>query len=152
MADLSFMRTPSGLVPADEQAAEWFAKVRMGQTVAASVRLPRNWRFHRKFFAMLNVAYANYDWPQIDTKWGAAQCSFDSFREYVTVRAGHWEIGLTAKGEPRARPKSISFANMDEATFQTLYSDVLNVILMEFLDKWDEGDMERAVETMMRFT
>ncbi|WP_353144904.1 DUF1367 family protein [Paracoccus sp. (in: a-proteobacteria)] len=151
MADLSFMRTPAGLVPADTRAAEWFAKVRMGQPVTASVRLPRNGRFHRKFFAMLDVAYSNHDWPEIETKFGRVRTSPEMFRRYVTVKAGHYEADMTPHGEIRVVPKSIAWAKMDEAEFSQLYSDVLDVILAEFLTNWSSGDMDRAVEMMMGF-
>lgn len=155
MADLSFMRSPAGLVPADAKAAEWFGKVKMGQPVTASVRLPRNGKFHRKFFAMLDVAYSNHDWPEITFRFGAgsvkAKTSSDMFRRYVIVRAGHYEADMTPSGEFRAVPKSIAWAKMDEAEFSQLYSDVLDVILAEFLTNWNSGDMERAVEMMMGF-
>jgi len=151
MAELAFMRGPAGLIPADTEAAAWMGKVGMGKHVTATVRLPRNTKFHRKFFAMLDVAYSNHDWPEIETKWGKARCSAELFRKYTIVKAGHYEIALTPHGEPRAEPKSISFTKMDEAEFQKLYSDVLDVILMEFLTNWTDGDMERAVEQMLRF-
>lgn len=152
MADLSFMRTPAGLVPADDRAAEWFAKVKMGQPVSASVKLPRNGKFHRKFFAMLDVAYSNHDWPEISTKWGNVRTSPEMFRKYVIVKAGHYEADLTPHGEIRVVPKSIAWAKMDDEEFSRLYSDVLNVILMEFLTNWTDGDMERAVHMMMGFS
>lgn len=151
MADLSFMRTPAGLVPADTRAAEWFGKVRMGQPVTASVRLPRNGKFHRKFFAMLDVAYSNHDWPEIETKFGRVRTSLEMFRRYVIVKAGHYEADMTPHGEIRVVPKSIAWAKMDEAEFSQLYSDVLDVILAEFLTNWSDGDMERAVQMMMGF-
>lgn len=151
MADLSFMRTPAGLVPADTRAAEWFGKVRMGQPVTASVRLPRNGKFHSKFFAMLDVAYSNHDWPEIETKFGRVRTSLEMFRRYVIVKAGHYEADMTPHGEIRVVPKSIAWAKMDEAEFSQLYSDVLDVILAEFLTNWSDGDMERAVQMMMGF-
>ena len=151
MADLSFIKSDVGLVPADEWAQEWFQKLRRGVTVAAKVRVPRNQRFHRKFFAMLNVAYENHDWPEIQTQFGPARCSFDQFRKYVTIKAGFFTMGATPTGEPRAEAKSISFTKMDEAEFERVYSEVLNVILREFLTNWKYGDMENAVNQMMTF-
>ncbi|MEI4473224.1 DUF1367 family protein [Frigidibacter sp. MR17.24] len=151
MADLSFMRTPAGLAPADSAAAEWFAKVKMGQPVTASVRLPRNGKFHRKFFAMLDVAYSNHEWPEMQTKFGAVRTSPEMFRKYVIVKAGHYEADMTPHGEIRVVPKSIAWSKMDEAEFSQLYSDVLDVILAEFLTNWTTGDMDRAVELMMGF-
>lgn len=61
MTDLSFIRGANGLVPDGGEATEWFAKAKPGARVVAKVSVPRNGRFHRKFFAMLKVAYENWD-------------------------------------------------------------------------------------------
>lgn len=152
MADIHLTRAPAGLVPADTAASEWLQRVGVGKPVNATVRQPRNGKFHRKFFAMLDVAYSNHEWPDIETKWGRVRTSSEMFRKYVIVKAGHYEPDLTPHGEIRVQPKSISWANMDEAQFSQLYSDVLDVILMEFLTNWTSGDMDHAVEQMMGFT
>ena len=152
MADVHLLKTPAGLVPTDAFASEWFNKVKPGALINAKVTQPRNGKFHRKFFAMLNVAYANHDWPEIETKFGKARTSFEMFRKYVTVKSGHYEVDLTPSGEPRVVPKSISWAKMDEGEFEQLYSDVLDVILSEFLTNWTSGDMEAAVNMMLGFS
>ena len=151
MTKIKMMKGSMGLVPFDQEADEWFGKLKFGQAVDGEFRLPRNGKFHRLFFAMLNVAFANYEWPEVETQWGKAKCNFDLFRKYVTVRAGHYQAALTPKGEVRAEPKSISWASMGEDEFKQLYSDVLDVILMEFLSGWTDADMDRAVEQMLRF-
>lgn len=151
MADLHLTKTPAGLVPSDAMAAEWFGKVKMGGAVNATVRQPRNGKFHRKFFAMLNSAYANHDWPDIQSQFGPVRTSFEMFREYVTVKAGHYEADLTPYGHIRARAKSINFAKMGEDEFERLYSDVLDVILSEFLTNWTTGDMDHAVNVMLGY-
>lgn len=151
MADLSFMKSQTGLIPADPDAQAWFEKAKMGVIVHGKMTVPRNGKFLRKFFVMLRTAYDNYDWPTLETSWGPARCSFDNFRDYVTIKAGHFTMDLTANGHPRAKAKSISFAKMDEPEFDAVYSSVLDVILMEFLDNWERADMDRAVEQMLRF-
>lgn len=145
MAELGFIRGQNGLVPDGEPSAEWFAKVSPGARVVAKVSVPRNGRFHRKFFAMLNVAYANWDRPNIETPAGPAQCSFEAFRNDVTVLAGYHELRVNTRGDFRLTAKSISWAQMDEDEFQRLYSAVLDVILAKFLTGWKEQDMESAV-------
>lgn len=151
MADLAFRIVDGGMWPADPMAAEWMQARKRNDTIRAKVSVMRNGRFHRKFFAMLNVAYDNYDWPDIETQFGSARCTFEQFREYVTIKAGHFVIGATPKGKPRAEAKSISWAKMDEAEFGQLYSEVLDVILQEFLSNWTAADMEQAVNKMMTF-
>lgn len=151
MADICLTRSPAGLVPSDASAAEWLQRIGVGKPVNATVRQPRNGKFHRKFFAMLDVAYSNHEWPEVETKWGRVRTSRQLFRKYVIVKAGHYEADLTPHGEVRAEPKSISWAQMDEAEFSQLYSDVLDVILAEFLSNWTTGDMEHAVNQMLGF-
>ncbi|WP_420010618.1 DUF1367 family protein [Tateyamaria sp.] len=151
MADIHLIKSAAGLVPSDAMAAEWFAKVPLGKPVNAKVTLPRNGKFHRKFFAMLNVAYDNHDWPDVQSQFGPVKTSFEMFREYATVKAGHYEMDMTPRGDIRARAKSVSWAKMDDEEFQRLYSDVLDVILAEFLSNWTAGDMENAVNVMLGF-
>lgn len=152
MAQHTLIRTPYGLGPANQPAADWLNGVKSGTIVAAEVKKPRNGKFHNKFWAMLDVAYANHEWPEIDhPKFGKIRTSYDMFRKYVTVRAGHYTADLTPGGEIRAEPKSISFAKMDQTEFEALYSDVLDVILGEFLTNWKSGDMDRAINEMMSF-
>ena len=149
MAELGFIRAQHGLVPDGNEAAAWFAKVPSGARVVASVKVPRNGKFHRKFFAMIKVAYDNWDRPTIETPIGPAQCSLDAFRNDVIVLAGHHELRINTKGEARLVAKSIAWVNMDEAEFSDLYSAVVNVILARFLTNWKTDDMERAVENFL---
>lgn len=149
MADLGFTRGQNGLVPDGEDAAEWFARVKPGARVIAKVSVPRNYRFYRKFFGMLNVAYSNWDKPEITTPHGVVQCSFEVFRNDVTVLAGYHELTCNTKGSWRMAAKSIAFHKMDEDEFQRLYSAVVDVILARFLTNWTGEDMDRAVENFI---
>jgi len=151
MPTLEFTKTHMGLIPADQKAADWFHKQKSGTPISILVSAPRNGGFHRKFFAMLNVAYENHDWPEISTKYGMARCSQDMFRSYVIVKAGHYNVELTPTGEVRATPKSIAFGNMEQDEFERLYSDVLDIILQEFLTGWSDDDMRKAVEQIITF-
>lgn len=149
MADLSFIRGQHGLVPDGQEAENWFQKAKPGARVVAKVTLPRNGKFHRKFFAMLNVAYSNWDRPQIETPYGTAECSPETFRNDVTVLAGYHELRCNTRGEWRLAAKSIKWANMDDAEFERLYSAVVDVILAKFLTSWTGEDMERSVENFI---
>ena len=149
MTELGFIRGQNGLVPDGQDAAEWFAKVKPGARVAAKVSVPRNPRFHRKFFAMLNVAYANWDNPTVETPLGPAQCSFNKFRKEVCMLAGYSKPVVNVRGEVEFEAESIKFASMDEAEFAKLYSAVCNVILTRFLPQWNEADLDRAAEAFI---
>ena len=152
MPRLNFTKTAVGLAPWDQGARQWFDKVEPGRAVAVNVVLPRNLGFHRKFFAMLNVAYENREWPEIETKWGKVRTNFEAFRKYVTVKSGHYTVELLPNGQVKAEPKSISWDKMEQGDFERLYSDALDVILAEFLDNWTTADMETAINEMLTFT
>lgn len=149
--DIHLTRTSHGLVPSTDEAAEKLQSIKLGTAVNAKISRPRNGKFHRKFFSMLDVAYQNHEWPEVQTQWGKAKCNRDLFRKYVIVRAGHYEPALTPTGEVRAEPKSISWANMDQEEFNRLYNDVLNVILAEFLTNWKHHDVEKAVDILLGY-
>lgn len=55
-----------------------------------------------------------------------AEKDFDSFRAWVTVKAGFYHLIKSPSGI-RKIPKSISFAQMDDADFNNFYRQVLNV-------------------------
>lgn len=149
--DIHLTRTSHGLSPSTDEAAEKLCMIKIGTPVNAKISRPRNGKFHRKFFSMLDVAFQNHEWPEVETKWGKATVSSELFRKYVIVKAGHYTASLTPKGEVRAEPKSISWANMDDEEFSRLYNDVLNVILKEFLTNWKNADMEKAVGILLGY-
>lgn len=151
MTEIHLTRSAHGLVPSTDEAVELLQKIKIGTPINATIVKPRNGKFHRKFFSMLDVAFQNHEWPEVETQWGKATVSSELFRKYVIVKAGHYKASLTPKGEVRAEPKSISFSSMSEAEFSKLYNDVLNVILKEFLTNWKAGDMDKAVDILLGY-
>lgn len=151
MADLIFAKGARGLVPSDERSEAWFRKLRAGGLVRVKAFTMRNPKFHRKFFAMLKVAYDNWPHPTVETPYGPAECSLDQFRNDVICMAGYGELVANVRGEWRFRAKSIAFHRMGEDQFEDLYSAVLRVILRQFLTNWSGEDMERAVALMEDF-
>lgn len=60
---------------------------------------------------------------------GISLCkSFDAFRAWVTVEAGHYDAIQLPDGTLRKHPRSIAFASMDETEFRQVYKSVLNVL------------------------
>lgn len=54
---ISLVRTFSGFKPATPQDVDQIKRVRIADVITAEVKRVRNPRFHRKFFALLNLAY-----------------------------------------------------------------------------------------------
>ena len=57
MAELAFVKTSAGLVPHTEHDKEIFDKWKLGGVISGEFKQVRNPRFHRKFFALLNLAF-----------------------------------------------------------------------------------------------
>ena len=54
--------------------------------------------------------------------------SFEAYRAWVIVEAGHYDAIQLPDGTLRKHPRSIAFASMDELEFQQLYKAALDVL------------------------
>ena len=157
MSELLLIKAASGaLVPADDDTREILQAWKLGQGVRVTAKKARNLRFHRKFFALLGVAFDAW----VET---LPACHIvhdrvvlpnrDRFRKDVTVMAGFFEAVWNARGEVRLEPKSISFGNMEEPEFEALYQQVINVLIQKVLPagRWDEASLRDAVESVLEF-
>jgi len=61
MAELSFIKTSAGLVPHTEHDRETFNKWKLGAVIVGDFKQIRNPRFHKKFFALLNLTFDYYE-------------------------------------------------------------------------------------------
>lgn len=104
----------------------------------------RNGKHHRKFFALLNFAYQNWDIEE-------GHKDFEAFRENITILAGHYKQVWDFNGNLTLRAKSISFGKMDQVEFDKFYSKVLDVILKNVLRNYSKDDLEHVVLELLRF-
>lgn len=118
------------LVPFDPKAEEFIKSLKAGEAIWLEVRRVRNPRFHRKFFALLGLAFDAWEPGDAATQYKgqAIAKNADRFREDVLILAGHFDATYNINGDLRLRAKSISFASMDNDEFETVYRDVLNVV------------------------
>lgn len=152
MTAIVLMKTPGGaLVPADPQATEYIARLKLGAPVKAEVKRMRNYQFHKKLFALLNFAFENWEPSEATYKGQIVQKNFGQFRNDVTVLAGFGETTITLKGEVRIVAKSISFGSMSQDEFDALYSSVLNVILAKVLKNYDRDQLDAVLDRLADF-
>lgn len=139
------------LAPIDPQAAEFIAKMKTGAAVRATVKQQRNPRFHRKFFALLNLAFDAWEPAENTYKGHAVGKNFDQFRNDIVCLAGFYEMAVNLKGETRVTAKSISFANMGQAEFDDLYNATVNVILKHILTNYSRDDLDAVMDRLTGF-
>ncbi|MES3469630.1 DUF1367 family protein [Citrobacter europaeus] len=85
---------------------------------------------------------------------GISLCkSFDAYRAWVIVEAGHYDAIQLPDGTLRKHPRSIAFANMDETEFQQLYKSALDVLWRWVLSRSfkDRREAENAASQLMSF-
>ncbi|EFR7785031.1 DUF1367 family protein [Salmonella enterica] len=85
---------------------------------------------------------------------GISLCkSFDAYRAWVTVEAGHYDAIQLPDGTLRKHPRSIAFSSMDEVEFQQLYKSALDVLWRWILSRTfrTQREAENAAAQLMSF-
>jgi len=118
--EIYLQNTLNGLIPLYGSDYDEKKKLKLGNIYKATIVNPRNYGFHKKFMALVNLGHQNTE----------LEMPFDSFRRYVTTKAGFFNAYSTPKGT-YFEAESISFSNMSEDTFQDLYSRVMDVIIKD---------------------
>ena len=111
-------------------------KLKVGQEYQCEVKQPRNLKFHKKFFALVNMLFENqeiYNNP-------------DRLRKDLIIEAGLYDEWADFQGVMQREAKSISFASMNEDEFSELYSKVIDVIVKHF-----NFDREDIIENVQQF-
>lgn len=125
-----------------------------GELFFLELVFPRNGKFHRKFFALLNLGFDSWEPDRVrkSYKGRTVAKNFEQFREDVTILAGYYEQTFNLRGRMKLKAKSISFANMDDLEFERLYSDVVDVLLREVCKNYkNRAEIDRVVNQMMGF-
>jgi len=137
--------------PADDVSAEAMEGFRANGLYKAEITQPRNAPMHRKFFSLLNLAYENYEQPEVFHNNIRVFKSFERFREEVIIACGHWELELNKRNNVVQRAKSISFAKMKQDEFDNLFNTAITVILSDYLTYHSEDDMNLLVSKVLAY-
>ena len=144
--------------PADEESREWLAKLKQGQPVEVQARVPRNAAFHRKYFALLNLAfdYWSEEAKTLEYKGEAVLPDRERFRKDCIILAGFYRPVVNLKGEVRIEPESLKWSSMTEERFGELYSATINVLLRRVFNgrvcpKWTEEQLRDVAEQILEF-
>jgi hypothetical protein len=157
VAEMQLIKHAGSLRPANQTDADKLAKVKQGALVLADIRQPRNSRYHRKFMAMLDMAFDYWEPGEVTLPDGVkieAGKDFDRFRKDVTILAGFRHPVVNIKGEVRYEADSISFSSMDEGRFNEVYKAVFGVcwrLVLRKIPGMTESVAENTINQMMAF-
>ena len=115
----------------NDQAEEWDRKNNIGDEVKAPWKRTRQlWR-HKKYFALLNVGFDNWNPGEINSKYGIPEKNFERFRKDIAILCGFYSVVVRLNGSTRVEADSISFSKMDEQTFRDLYSKTVDLLIRD---------------------
>lgn len=121
--------TETGLVPMYDSDLEEKKRLRVGETVQCKIRKLRNYRFHKKFFALIRLTLDNLP-EQLADRLGI-------YDEEDMLAVLKLELGLFTTAWYQhtqvVKLSSISFEHMDETEFQVFFNRCLNIIETRYL-------------------
>lgn len=144
------------LVPVDPAAEQFVASLKLGAGAALEAKRVRNVKFHRKFFALLGLAFDVWE-PTGEKTWKGEPIrkNFERFREDILIMAGHYDVSYGLDGSVKFSAKSISFANCDESEFEPVYQGVLDVVWDRILREAhfrSRAEVESVVNQLMAYS
>jgi hypothetical protein len=121
--------TDIGLIPMYDRDLDEKHRLRIGDNVLCTIKRPRNYEFHKKYFALLRLTVANLphliqQQMQIFTEEDLLDCLKIDLGLFTTRRHGGRQIVKTG---------SISFAKMDNTEFEKFFSRSVDAILRIYL-------------------
>ena len=152
-----FIKTPNNLLmPATFHDQELLKKIKIGQPVKLKYTQVRNYEFHKKFFALMNLAFDYWEPPEggMGSAWKDKidiEKNFDRFRKDIIIRAGYFNATYRLNGDIRFEAKSIAFGNMSEDEFEELYTKTIDVIVKHVLNNYTDEMLRSVLEQVEAF-
>jgi hypothetical protein len=109
-------------------------KMKAGVFFECDVKKKRNYMFHKKYFALINMVFENQEHFN----------NIDDLRDEITIESGFFKKYENLQGDIIKKPLSINFSNMDELKFNELYSATIDTIIKYF--KFKKEDILENIE------
>lgn len=137
--------TANGLVPVYDSDYEAKRQLKEGDNVLCTITRPRNYEFHKKFFALVRLAYDNlperlHQMLSIRSEEDMLDCIKIDLNMYTEHYHG---------GRKVLKLGSISFAAMDQTEFERFYNRTITIILNKYLKGTDRQDLVEEIERFM---
>lgn len=151
MSEIILMKATSDtLIPFDDAAAEFVRKCKTGELLHSDYKRVRNYKFHKKYFALIKFAFDQWE-PQDNLQYLGQPVlkNIKRFRKDIAILSGFFETTVNLKGEVRLEAKSISFSQMDEIEFDELYQSTITIVLSRILKNYSRADLDNVVDQLL---
>ena len=108
--------------PAYDMDLEKLKRIKPNEFIECEIKKKRNIKFHRKFFALIDLVYQNQ----------STYINSEDLRADLIITAGYYTTYINIEGNVVKKADSISFAQMDEHSFNEFYSKIIDVIVLHF--------------------
>ena len=134
--------TQQGLVPMYDSDYEEKKKLKQGEKVLVTIKRPRNYENHKRFFALLRLVVQNL--PEQMAR-AMSIYSEEDLLNCIKLDLGmfttHWQ-----EGRELLKVKSISFASMDESEFSNFFTETINLITNHYLLGMDKETLLEEID------
>lgn len=123
MTTIFLQRVGNALLPYDERAVAFIAKIPMANFVQIDAKKVRSPQFHKRAFALMHQMFDMQD----------EFIAFEPFRYWLTIKAGYIDFQIVRPdGTTVVKPQSLAYASMPEYRFERWWNDVVQVFIDEF--------------------
>lgn len=138
---IKVQNTVRGLVPLTDEDYDDKRKLKIGEIYEVTVRQVRNYQFHKKYFALINLS-----WEYLNEEQQKFFKTKEVFRKSLEITAGHCDVVYSFETKSyHHTPKSISFEKMKEDEFSELYERVKDVLFIAILKNITEEEFTREL-------
>lgn len=134
---ITVVKNLGNLKPAYDSDYESFKNIPNNEPFEIEYKKKRNIKFHKKFFALINLCYSNQD----------LYTNSEDLRKDLLILSGYYVYKVNyITGEEKREAKSISFSSMDEIEFTEIYEKVRFTIC-----KWLSLSNEEVEEHIQQY-
>lgn len=144
MAEALFVHQLGTLRAADDAGKELLAGLKNGEAVRVSITRPRNVRFHRLFWALMQKVHDNLPEDKAE-RYPTTELLVAWFK----IKTGHCDTFMIEGRGTVYLPKSISFAKMDNTEFSAFFDRCCQLVALHFIPDVSPADWRREVEQMI---
>lgn len=135
--------TPYGLVPMYDSDLDLKKRLKVGAVVRCRVSNPRNYEFHKKFFALVRLTFDNLP-GKLAEDWNIRN-EEDMLRRFKRD-LGYYTSAYNERGEREIEYQSISFAAMEQHEFERFYNRSIDLVLFKYIKGIDKQDLITEIE------
>jgi hypothetical protein len=152
---LDFIKSASGvLVPGSDSTVDAMRSYKIGTPLFVDIKRIRNYKFHRKAFALFKLAFDHWEIPSIEYKGQPVEKDFERFRKDMIILAGFYRPVYNARGDVQLEAESLPFSNMSEERFNFVYRAVTSVVwerILRHSGYASESDVDNVINHLMSF-